>query len=235
MSELRVIVTGGSKGIGRSIALAFARRGARVAIAARTGDMLDKVVHEIDQLGGKGCPLQMDVTEDGGVEGAIYRGIEHCGGVVDVLVNNAGVFDMHSFEEQSPADWRKMLEINLTGPFLVTREAIDALKASKRGHIFNIASVAAQRGFAGGAAYCASKYGLRGFSDALRIDLEAYKIRVSTIYPGPTDTTIFDRVPGEWDRSKMNQPEDVAAVLLKAYDAELGLNVNDLEVPPPGA
>jgi NAD(P)-dependent dehydrogenase (short-subunit alcohol dehydrogenase family) len=235
MSELRVIVTGGSKGIGRSIALAFARRGARVAIAARTGDMLDKVVHEIDQLGGKGCPLQMDVTEDGGVEGAIYRGIEHCGGVVDVLVNNAGVFDMHPFEEQSPADWRKMLEINLTGPFLVTREAIDALKASKRGHIFNIASVAAQRGFAGGAAYCASKYGLRGFSDALRIDLEAYKIRVSTIYPGPTDTTIFDRVPGEWDRSKMNQPEDVAAVLLKAYDAELGLNVNDLEVPPPGA
>jgi NAD(P)-dependent dehydrogenase (short-subunit alcohol dehydrogenase family) len=235
MSELRVIVTGGSKGIGRSIALAFARRGARVAIAARTGDMLDKVVHEIDQLGGKGCPLQMDVTEDGGVEGAIYRGIEHCGGVVDVLVNNAGVFDMHSFEEQSPADWRKMLEINLTGPFLVTREAIDALKASKRGHIFNIASVAAQRGFAGGAAYCASKYGLRGFSDALRIDLEAYKIRVSTIYPGPTDTTIFDRVPGEWDRSKMNQPEDVAAVLLKAYDAELGLNVDDLEVPPPGA
>jgi NAD(P)-dependent dehydrogenase (short-subunit alcohol dehydrogenase family) len=235
MSELRVIVTGGSKGIGRSIALAFARRGARVAIAARTGDMLDKVVHEIDQLGGKGCPLQMDVTEDGGVEGAIYRGIEHCGGVVDVLVNNAGVFDMHPFEEQSPADWRKMLEINLTGPFLVTREAIDALKASKRGHIFNIASVAAQRGFAAGAAYSASKYGLRGFSDALRIDLEAYKIRVSTIYPGPTDTTIFDRVPGEWDRSKMNQPEDVAAVLLKAYDAELGLNVDDLEVPPPGA
>lgn len=233
MSSLRVIVTGGTRGIGRAIALAFARRGARVAIAARTGDKLDEVVSEIDKLGGRGCPLQMDVTEDGGVEGAIYRGVEHCDGVIDVLVNNAGVFDIHPFEEQSPADWRKMLEINLTGPFLVTRETLDALKASPRGHIFNIASVAARRGFPGGVAYCASKYGLRGFSDALRLDLEPRKIRVSTVYPGQTDTTIFDRVPGQWDRSKMNKPEDVAAVVLTAYDAPLGTNVDDLDVPPP--
>jgi NAD(P)-dependent dehydrogenase (short-subunit alcohol dehydrogenase family) len=235
MSSLRVIVTGGSQGIGRAIALAFARRGARVAIAARNGDKLDQVVAEIDKLGGKGCPLQMDVTEDGGIEGAIYRGVEHCDGVIDVLVNNAGVFDRHSFEEQSPADWRKMLDVNLTGAFLVTREAIDALKASPRAHIFNIASVAAQRGFAGGAAYCASKYGLRGFGDALRIDLAPRRIRVSTVYPDSTDTAIFDRVPGDWDRSKMNKPEDVAAVVLAAYDAPDGTSVDDLDVPRPKA
>ncbi|HTF89307.1 MAG TPA: SDR family oxidoreductase [Planctomycetota bacterium] len=235
MSSLRVIVTGGSQGIGRAIALAFARRGARVAIAARTGDKLDEVVNEIDKLGGRGCPLQMDLTEDGGIEGAIYRGVEHCDGVIDVLVNNAGVFDVHPFEEQSPADWRKMLNVNLTGPFLVTRETIDALKASPRAHIFNIASVAARRGFAGGTAYCASKYGLRGFSDALRVDLAPRKIRVSTVYPDLTNTAIFDGVPGNWDRSKMNQPEDVAAVVLAAYDSPDGTNVDDLDVPPPKA
>ncbi len=230
MSSLRVIVTGGSQGIGRAIALAFARRGARVAIAARSGDNLDSVVLEIDRLGGKGCPLQMDVTEEGGIEGAIYRGVEHCDGVIDVLVNNAGIFDVQPFEDQSVAGWRRMLDVNLTGPFLVTRETIDALKASPRAHIFNIASVAAQRGFAGGSAYCASKYGLRGFSDALRIDLAPRKIRVSTIYPGPTDTAIFDRVPGNWDRSKMIKPEAVAEVVLNAYDAPADRNVDDINV-----
>ncbi len=233
MSNLRVIVTGGSQGIGRAIALAFARRGARVAIAARTGDKLDQVVAEIDSLGGRGCPLQMDVTEDGGLEGAIYRAVEHCDGVIDVLVNNAGIFGVQPFEDQSPAGWRKMLDVNLTGPFLVTRETIDALKASPRAHIFNIASVAGRQGFPGATAYCASKYGLRGFSDALRLDLAKTKIRVSTVYPDATDTAIFDGVPGDWDRSKMNRPEDVAAVILKAFDSDLGTDVADIDVPAP--
>ena len=82
-------------------------------------------------------------------------------------------------------------------------------------------------------AYCTTKYGLRGFSDALREDVRAKKIRVSTVYPGATDTTIFKNVPGNWDRSKMNKPEDVAEVVWKAYNAPDGVNVDDLEVPAP--
>jgi NADP-dependent 3-hydroxy acid dehydrogenase YdfG len=81
-------------------------------------------------------------------------------------------------------------------------------------------------------AYCASKYGLRGFGDALRLDLAQRKIRVSTVYPGPTDTSIFDKVPGDWDRSKMNRPEDVAEVVWRAWKAPLEQDVSDLEVPP---
>ncbi|MBK8177799.1 MAG: SDR family oxidoreductase [Planctomycetes bacterium] len=231
MSSPRVIITGGSQGIGRAIALAFARRGARVAIAARSSDRLDEVVAEIDRLGGKGCPLQMDVTEDGAIEGAVYRAVEHCDGVIDVLVNNAGIFDVQPFDKQSPAGWRRMLDVNLTGPFLVTREVIDSMFASPRGHIFNIASEAARRGFEGNSAYCASKYGLRGFGDAIRLELAPRKIRVSTVYPGATDTTIFDKLPGTWDRSRMNKPEDVAAVVLAAYDAGPDQNVDDLDVP----
>ena len=233
MSDLRVIVTGGSQGIGRAIALAFAARGARVAIAARSSDKLDEVVTEIDRLGGKGCPLQMDVTEDGAIEGAIYRAVEHCDGVIDVLVNNAGIFDVAPFDKQSPAGWRRMLDVNLTGPFLVTRETIDSMFASPRGHVFNIASEAGRRPFAGNAAYCASKYGLRGFSDVIRMELAPRKIRVSTVYPGACDTTIFDKVPGNWDRSKMIKPEDVARVVLAAYDAPEGVIVDDLDVPGP--
>lgn len=234
MSSLGVIVTGGSQGIGRAIALAFARRKARVCVAARSGDRLDEVVAEIDALGGSGCPLQMDVTEDGAIEGAIYRGVEHLDGVIDVLVNNAGIFDSRPFEQVTPAQWRRMIDVNLTGAFLVTRESIDGLKASKRGHVFNVSSLAGRQGYAGSTAYCASKFGLRGFSDALRIDLAAAKIRVSTVYPGATDTKIFDGVPGDWDRSKMGKPETVAQVVLDAYDAADGVDVADLIVPGPG-
>jgi NADP-dependent 3-hydroxy acid dehydrogenase YdfG len=98
--------------------------------------------------------------------------------------------------------------------------------------VFNIASVAAKRGFPGNVAYCASKYALRGLSDALREDLRPKGVRVSTVYPGATDTAIFDRVPGAWDRTKMNRPEDVAEVIWRAWNAPASENVDDLDVPP---
>ena len=82
-------------------------------------------------------------------------------------------------------------------------------------------------------AYCASKYGLRGFSDALREDFRAQGIRVSTVYPGATDTNIFNGVPGDWDRSTMNRPEDVAEVVWTAWSAGPDEDVDDLDVPPP--
>jgi len=81
-------------------------------------------------------------------------------------------------------------------------------------------------------AYCASKYGLRGFGDALRLDLEARKIRVSTVYPGQTDTSVYDKAPGTWDRSKMNKPEDVAEVVWRAWQSPATQDVSDLDVPP---
>jgi NAD(P)-dependent dehydrogenase (short-subunit alcohol dehydrogenase family) len=235
MSALRVLVTGGSRGIGRAIALEFARHGAQVAIAARSSNDLDDVVAEIDKAGGKGCPLQMDVREHGSVEAAVYRGVEFTGGALDVLVNNAGVFDVRPFAQLEPANWQRHMEVNLYGPYYVTREALDALSKSQRAHIFNVASIAARQPFPGNVAYCASKYGLRGFSDALRLDLAAQKIRVSTVYPGATDTKLFDGVPGKWDRSKMDKPEDVARVVWQAYNAPAGMSVDDLEVTPPRA
>lgn len=220
MPQLNVLITGGSRGIGRAIALRFAREGAKVAIASRTSSELDEVVTEIDAAGGDGLAAQMDLKEIGSVEAAVWRAIDHFGGRIDVLVNNAGIFDVAPIEKTSVEMFRTMLEVNLTGAFLVTIEALDALRDSPRGHIFNIASSAAQQGFAGSTAYCASKYGLRGFGDALREDLRAGGIRVSTVYPGATDTTIFDGVAGDWDRGSMNQPEDVAEVVYAAYLAD---------------
>jgi len=229
------LVTGAASGIGKEIALTYAREGAKVAIAARNSTDLDATAAEIAKAGGQPRAQQMNVADFGSVEGAVYRAVEFMGGALDVLVNNAGVFDVKPFQKMDVATWQRNVEVNLTGPFYVTFEALDALLESDKPHIFNIASGAARRAYAGNTAYCATKYGLRGFGDALRLDLAENKVRVSTVYPGATDTGIFDKVPGKWDRSKMNKPEDVAEVVWKAYNAPPGTNVDDLDVPPPKA
>jgi len=230
MTELRVLITGGGRGIGRAIALRFAREGAKVAIAARTSSELDSVVAEINKAGGQGCPLQMDVTEHGSVEGAVYRALQFTGGTLDVLVNNAGAFEVKNFEQMNLPVWHKMIDVNLTGAFYVTLEALDGLLESDKPHVFNVASVAARQGFPGNTAYCAAKYGLRGFSDGLRIDLAPKKVRVSTVYPGPTDTKMLEALTG-FDRSKALKPEAVADVVWNAYASALGTPVDDLDVP----
>lgn len=231
MSQLRVLVTGGGRGIGRAIALRFAKEGAKVAVAARTSPELDAVAKEIDEAGGEGLAAQMNVRDFGSVEAAVYRAINFAGGTLDVVVNCAGVFDVVPIDKMTEDVWNRMIEVNLTGPFFTTLECLDALEEGERPHLFNIASTAAREGFAGSTAYCASKYGLRGFSDALRLELAERGIRVSTVYPGQTDTTIFDKVEGDWDRSQMNKPEDVAEVVWAAYQSEG--NVDDIDVAPP--
>lgn len=232
MSQPRVLVTGAGRGIGRAIALRFARAGAKVAVASRTSSELDSLVAEIEKAGGSARAQQMNVADHGSVEAAVWRAVEFTGGALDVLVNNAGVFDIKPFDKMDLATWRRNIEVNLNGPFFVTHEALEALLESERAHIFNIASAAARKAYPGNTAYCASKFGLRGFSDALRLDLAPKGVRVSTVYPNQTDTTIFDKVPGTWDRSQMNRPEDVAEVVYRAWASPAGTNVDDLDVPP---
>ena len=227
---LRVLITGGGRGIGRAIALRFAREKAHVAVAARSSGELDAVVKEIDAAGGKGAAQQMNVADHGSVEAAVWRAVEFTGGALDLLVNCAGVFDVKPFGQMDLAIWKRNIEINLNGPFYVTLEALDALLEGERPHIVNIASVAARQGFAGNTAYCASKYGLHGFTDALRLDLKDKGVRVSTVYPGLTDTTMVEKLPG-LDRSKMHRPEDVAEVVWRANRSPAGTPIDDLDVP----
>jgi 3-oxoacyl-[acyl-carrier protein] reductase len=231
MAAKRVLITGGGRGIGRATALRFAREGAHIVVAARSSGELDAVVAEIDSLGGKGLAAQMNVTDLGSVEAAVWRATEFTGGPIDVLVNNAGVFEVIPFDKMGYKAWSKVIDVNLTGAYYVTQESLGALEEGERPVVINIASGAAKRGFPGNTAYCASKYGLKGFGDALRLDLVEKGIRVVTVYPGATDTTIFDGVEGDWDRSKMNTVDEVAEVIHGVVSA--GDEVTDLDVAPP--
>jgi NAD(P)-dependent dehydrogenase (short-subunit alcohol dehydrogenase family) len=230
-----VLVTGGGRGIGRAIALRFAREGAFVAVAARTRREIDGVANEVEHAGGVGLAVELDVTDLASVERGVGQALESCGGVLDVLVNNAGVFAIHPFAELSPATWYRMVATNLNGPFHVTLLGLRGLERSSRAHVFNISSIAGKQAFPGNVAYCTTKFGLRGFSDALRLDLASRRIRVSTVYPSATDTAIFDGVPGDWDRARMHRPEDVAELVWRAYTAPPGAEVDDLELIAPAS
>jgi len=233
VSAPKVLITGAGRGIGRALAHRFAREGAEVVVAARTEAEIETVAGEVEELGGRGLAVPMDVTDLASVEEGVHRALEFTGGVLDVLVNNAGVFAVVPFREMSPATWFRMLAVNLNGPFHVTLMALKGLECSQQAHLFNIASVAGREPFEGSSAYCTSKYGLRGFGDVLRLELAELGIRVSTVYPGATDTTIFDDTPLELDRETMNQPEDVAEVVWDAYRSPVNNDVAELDIPPP--
>lgn len=230
MSTPYVLITGATRGIGRATALRFAAEGANVAVAARDATRVDEVVSEVRAAGGEGLAVQLNVRDHGSVESAVYRAIEWGGGRLDCLINNAGVLAVKPIWEMTREDWARQIEVNLTGPFWVTLEALEGLEESDRGHVINIASTAARQGFAGSTAYCASKYGLRGFSDALRLDLAEKGIRVSTIYPGATDTRLLDALGPDYDRSQAKPPESVAEVVWQTWSAPPGADVGDVDV-----
>lgn len=230
MSAPRVLVTGGGRGIGRAIALRFAREGSRVVVAARTSSQLDDVAAECEKLGGAGLAANLNVADHGSIEAAIWRAQEFLGGSIEVLVNNAGVFNLKDFAKCKPADLSYQLDVNLSGAIMVTMEAMDYLEEAENPHVINIASVAAKQGFPGSAIYCATKYGLRGFSDGLREDCKEDGFRVTTVYPPATNTTIWDGIEGDFDESARIEPEVVADAVYDAWAAGASYPT-DLDIP----
>ncbi len=217
---LRVFITGGTRGIGRAIALRFAREGAQVCVAARTSPDLDRVVEEIRAAGGEGEACQANMRDHGSVEAAVFRAVDFCGGALDIVINNAGSFDHAAIDATDMETWERLVGVNLTGAVLVTLEALPALRESKRAHIFNIASVLAREPVAGTALYAASKAGLAGLSAGLRADLGPEGIRVTTVFPRATDTDMVKPYKQHWAGVAFNRPEDVAEVVWQAWRAD---------------
>jgi NAD(P)-dependent dehydrogenase (short-subunit alcohol dehydrogenase family) len=233
------LITGGGRGIGRAIALAFAREGAQVALAARTMAQVEAVAAEARALGRKAMAVSCDVADRGQVEAAVRATVEALG-PIQILVNNAGIAASAKATETDDALWEQHLRVNLTGAFYAARAVLPAMVEARWGRIVNIASTAARQGFPYVAAYVASKHGLLGLTRALAVEVVGAGVTVNAICPGfvATDLTWESarRIQEKTGRSyaeavrslaayspqrRLIEPEEVAAlaVLLASDDA----------------
>jgi 3-oxoacyl-[acyl-carrier protein] reductase len=202
------LVTGGTRGIGRAIALALAEEGYRVAISGRTADSVRGALESLAKSGRPvaGFPADARREED---QKKLIDFVEGEFGRLDVLVNNAGIGGFERVDEMAPERFREVLETNLFGAFYAIHYAAPLMKKGGGGFIVNIASLASVNAFGGGAAYNASKFGLLGLSDAAMLDLRHDGIRIASILPGSVATE-FSHSHGSKETSWMLSSDDVA-------------------------
>jgi NAD(P)-dependent dehydrogenase (short-subunit alcohol dehydrogenase family) len=183
------LITGGGSGIGRAIALAFAREGAQVAVSGRRVEKLQSVVAEIEKQGGDGLTIVSDVTNATDAERAVRETLGKFGRL-NVLVNNAGVLHVSTIEGISEERWDRLMSVNLKGPFLMSRVALPAFRKAGGGAIVNIGSVLGLVGLKDRAAYCASKGGVTLLTKAMALDHAHENIRVNCICPSLVETEL---------------------------------------------
>jgi 3-oxoacyl-[acyl-carrier protein] reductase len=208
-----IIVTGASRGIGRSIAIACAGEGAWVVLAARSQDRLSALAQEIQEDGGEALAVPTDVTSEAQVAALVETTLEQYG-QVDGLVNSAGVSPLAPITETSLQIWEQAIGVNVTGTFLCCRAVWKPMADRGGGSILNISSGAGKRAHAEWVAYCASKWAVMGLTESLALEGYPLGIRVNALCPGPTATPMrVENFPGE-DQSRLLQPEEVARAAL---------------------
>lgn len=195
------VVTGASRGIGRSIALALAEAGADVALAGRDVARLDAVAGQIRDSGRSALAVPTDVTDRARVDALVARTVDELGGL-DIVVNNSGVVSSLPLLEVSDEEWDRVLDTNLRGVFLVTRAAGRHLVEQGSGKVVNIASNFAFKGVAGHAAYCASKAGVVAFTRAMAVEWARYGVQVNALAPGYVETDLNADVRADPDAAE---------------------------------
>ncbi len=188
VSGSHVAVTGASRGIGASLARAFAKAGAKVSLVARNAEQLESMA---DELGGTAFPA--DLLESGVVDGLVDR-IEDRAGPIDVLVNNAGLVHTTFLANQSPDMVRSVIRLNQEAPLLLTQQLLPRMMKRERGHLVYLSSLAGTAGFPGLTVYCGTKAGINNFVNALRLELKGTPIGTTVVAPGPVDTDMGDQL-----------------------------------------
>jgi 3-oxoacyl-[acyl-carrier protein] reductase len=219
MMRPRVVVTGASRGIGRAIALRLAGK-FHVLAAARSQADLEQLAREIADGGGECTPIRLDVRDGAAVQRAL--GDQD----VEVLVNNAGVGTLKPLLELTPDEWQRMLDVNLSGVYHVTRAVLPGMVARQRGHVVNIGSIASRSAFVGGSCYAATKHALMALTECLMLEVRDSGVKVSVVNPGSVATDFSPRSDPGW----MLSGEDVAEAVLHVLETPPGVLVHRVEV-----
>jgi 3-hydroxybutyrate dehydrogenase len=244
------LITGGGRGIGRAIAIAFAQEGAQVAVAARTFEQVEEVAREVDQFSTNALPVVCDVSDVSSVEKLFERVRERFGRGPDIMVNNAGIAESAPLTKTSDELWHRILGVNLSGTFYCTRAALPQMIERGWGRVINIASIAGKTGAPYIAAYSASKHGVLGLTRSAALEVATKGITVNAICPGYVDTdmttgaieNITQKTRLSADeamasimkmspQNRIVQPEEVAALaLLLASEEGRGINGQAINV-----
>jgi NADP-dependent 3-hydroxy acid dehydrogenase YdfG len=226
------IVTGASKGIGLATVRALAAAGVRVALVARSVDVLREIAGE---LGDAALPLACDVADAAAVGRAVGEAIDRLGAAPDILVNSAGTFELARVDVASIEDVARTIDVNLIAPFAFIRTVLPGMRERGRGHIVNVGSIADRVAFPENGAYAASKFGLRGLHEVLRAECRGTGVRTTLVSPGPVNTGIWDAIDpdareGFTPRDRMLTPEAIASAIVYALSQPVDVNVDELRL-----
>ncbi|MCX6166694.1 MAG: SDR family NAD(P)-dependent oxidoreductase [Sphingobacteriales bacterium] len=225
------VVAGASRGIGRAIATQLAAAGAQVILLARNQSDLNEALAEITQEGGLAAAFGLDISDEQAVK-SVFQQITQQYKRIDILVNNAGIGEFYPVSETSASFWDEVMNTNVKGTFLCSKEAVIQMQRQGSGHIVSIASDVAKRTFANGALYCSSKYAQDAFSSALRKEVRKDGIKVSVVYPGLVDTYFNNSQPGNPENATNLKPEDIAASVLHILAAPKHVVIDELMIHP---
>ena len=234
-------ITGASSGIGEATALMAAAEGAKVSLAARRKDRIDELAERIRGDGGEAVAIETDVADEAQCQAFVDQTKEQLGGV-DILVNNAGVMLLGPVIGAPTEQWRQMVEVNVLGLLYCTHAVLPIMGEAGSGHIVNIASMAGRRASAGAGVYNLTKFGVVGFSEALRQECARAKVRTTVIEPGWVDTElqghnehplVVERMEKMIDKlDKVLEADDIARAVVYATSQPEHVNVNEIAIMP---
>ncbi len=220
MNSRTALVTGASRGIGRSCAFALAKAGARVAVAARSEAVIEELAAELRAVGSESFAVALDVADPASIKNAAER-TAAAFGRIDILVNNAGIVRDGLAMRMKKDDWDAVLAANLTGAFLMIQHVLPAMMRNRWGRIINISSVVGETGNAGQANYAASKAGLIGMTKSIAQEMASRNITVNAVAPGYIATAMTESLPGDVKEKmaaaiplrRVGTPEEVASAV----------------------